>query len=218
MNTTVLHMMTTAHKAGVLAGLALAIAWVGSAPAAANPIDGDARSGRPHTVPVAGRQIPIDAASGWYEMRGALVGAWHTVPMAVLRSDPHTPTLYAEAGVEVFNGCIDRPPRDGRCTAHDDRGEIHASYLYWVNLEEDGTTRIQGQCVHPITGGRGAFAGARGLITVVDRPVGSQGKTPYRGDILLNAVPSEGDAATPMALAKTPEDWRTSATSKMQGC
>ena len=217
-------MKLTARRTAVLAGLTLTMAWAGAAPAAvATPTTDAARSSEPRTVRVSGRQIPVDVANGWWEMRGALVGTWHAVPLTVLHSDPNRPTLYSDAGVEVFTGCIDRRPRDGRCTARDYRGELHATFLSWASFESDGTTLIQGQCVHPITGGKGAFAGARGLITMVDRPVGDQIRTTYSGDIVLNAVPTEGDAPTPAAVAGTRAAQRTSnssslSTSERQGC
>jgi hypothetical protein len=148
-------MNTTARRSVVLAGLALTMAWAGMAPAAvANPTNAAARSAKPQTVRVAGRQIPVDVANVWWEMRGALVGQWHAVPTTVLHSDPNRPTIYSDAGVEVFTGCIDRRPRDGKCTARDYRGELQATFLSWANFESDGTTLIRGQCVHPITGGK----------------------------------------------------------------
>lgn len=212
-------MKTTARRTAILAGLALTIACAGIAPAAAdNPTDGAARTGKPQTVHVSGRQIPVDVDNGLYEMRGALVGDWHYIPKTGPEGLHSSPTLYVEAGVEVFNGCIDRRPRDGKCTAHDYRGELHLAFLYWASFEQDGTTLIKGQCVHPITGGKGAFAGARGLLNMVDTPVGGQVKTTYRGHILLNAVPTEGVALTPSAVTGTTADQRTSATSGRRGC
>jgi hypothetical protein len=98
----------------------------------------------------------------------------------------------------VLNGCIDRRPRDGECTRRDHRGELHLAFLHWASFDLDGNL-IKGQCVHPITGGKGAFAGARGVLRMVDRPVGDRVRTTYRGHIRLNAVSTEGDADTPSA-------------------
>ena len=114
-------MKTTTRRTAILVGIALTAACVGIAPATlaksadapatvATSADGPARSGQPHTVRVAGRQIPVDLANGLYKMRGSLVGNWQYIAKEVLTNKP---TLYAEAGVEVFNGCIDRRPRDG---------------------------------------------------------------------------------------------------------
>jgi hypothetical protein len=217
---------TTARRTAILSGLALTMACVGigaatvaqsaDAPATvaksavapvtgAHAASGAAQSGRPHTVQVAGRQIPVDIANGLYTMRGSLVGDWQYIPEEVLHNNA---TLYAEAGVEVFNGCIDRRPRDGECTGRDHRGELHLAFLYWARFDLDGNL-IKGQCVHPITGGKGAFAGARGVLRMVDRPIGDRVRTTYRGHIRLDAVPTEGDAETPSAS-------RTAATAAAQ--
>jgi hypothetical protein len=121
------------------------------APAAiAAPGDGAAQ-----TVHVRGRQIPVDVASGTYRMRGDLVGRWLYVPQGPPRHD--SDTLYAEAGTEVFNGCIDRN-RNGKCGPRDYRGEMHVAFIYWASFDLDGNL-IKGRCVHPTTGGRGAFTG-----------------------------------------------------------
>ena len=230
-------MKTTARRTAILAGLALAIACAGVVPAtvaqsadaratvaqsvdasatAAPWADGAARALKHQPVRVAGRQIPVDIANGLYEMRGALVGDWHYIPKEVLHD---TPRFYAEAGVEVFNGCIDHRPRDGKCTRRDYRGELHLAFLYWASFDRDGNL-IKGQCVHPITGGRGAFAGARGRLRMVDRPDGDTVKTTYRGRIVLNAVPTEGNADTPSmsSPAGTAPHQTTSTTSGRRAC
>ena len=180
-------MKTTARRSAVLAGLALTLAWAGIAPAAvANPTNEPARSDKPHTVHVAGRQIPVDVANGLWEMRGALVGEWHAVPTTVLHSDPNRPTLVLRRRRRGFHR-LHRPPSKGRqVTARDHRGELHATFLTWASFESDGATLIKGHCVHPITGGKGAFAGARGLIKHWStRPVDDQIKTTYSGYIVL---------------------------------
>lgn len=76
---------------------------------------------------------------------------------------------------------------------------------------------IKGQCVHPITGGSGACRGARGLLNMVDTPVGEEVKTTYEGDIVLNAVPSEGAAAV-STEAESTADKETSTTAVRKGC
>jgi len=227
----------TARRTALFGGIALTIAWVGSAPATvaktatapaavvesadapttvAKLADGTARGGERHAVRVAGRQIPVDLDNGMYKMRGSLVGDWKYIPKEVLHN---APTLYAEAGVEVFNGCIDRRPRDGKCTRRDYRGELHLAFLYWASFDLSGDL-IRGQCVHPITGGRGAFAGARGLLNMVDRPVGDKVKTTYRGRIVLNAVPAEGDADTPSlsSTSGTAANQKTLAATERRAC
>jgi hypothetical protein len=82
----------------------------------------------------------------------------------------------------------------------DHRGELRLAFLYWASYDLDGKL-IKGQCVHPVTGGNGAFRGARGVLNMVDTPRGAEVETTYRGDIVLKAVPSE--AGTPAAALKT---------------
>lgn len=220
-------MKSSVRRTAAVAGSILTVACIAAAPATvaksadaatavAKATDGVDRSGGRHALRVAGRQIPVDLANGLYEMRGSLVGDWQYIPREVLHN---TSTLYAEAGVEVFNGCIDRRPRDGRCTGRDYRGELHLAFLYWASFDQGGDL-IRGECVHPITGGRGAFAGARGRLNMVDRPIGDEVKTTYRGRIVLNAVPAEDDAVTPSpsGAAGTVADQKASATPGRRAC
>ncbi len=189
-------MKSMAERTAALAGLVLAIACAGITPAAAaESAEEEHRSSGSRSVRVAGQQIPVDVTNGLYDMRGSMIGSWQYIPTKVLHD---VPTLYAEAGVEVFTGCIDRRPKDGRCTDRDYRGELHLAFLYWASFDLSGNL-LKGQCVHPVTGGKGAFAGARGLLTMVDRPVGDEVRTTYRGYVALTAVPTEGDAETPSA-------------------
>jgi hypothetical protein len=182
--------------------------------AAANPTDVAAASGKPQTVDVRGQQVPVDVANGKYVMRGDLVGDWLYVP----RTPPlhSSDTMYVEAGTEVFKGCIDQND-NGKCGPADLRGELRLTFLYWAYYDLDGNL-IKGQCTHPITGGRGAFVGARGLLDMVDRPVGDEVKTTYRGEIILNAVPSEGPAPASAATTGSTTDLQTIAMPTRRGC
>ncbi|MEJ7691256.1 MAG: hypothetical protein WKF76_12940 [Nocardioidaceae bacterium] len=165
---------------------------------------------------VAGRQIPVDLDNGLYEMRGSLVGDWHYIPKEVLHNRR---TLYVESGVEVFNGCIDRA--QGMASAP---GATIAASCIWPSCIGRAMTwaaiSSKANAAHPVTGGKGTFAGARGLLGMVDRPVGDQVKTTYRGHIVLNVSPTEGDADTPLpcSTAGTAADQKTSATSGRRAC
>jgi hypothetical protein len=189
-----------------LAGLALTAAGAAMTPTAvASPADFAGANGRPKTVHVRGQQVPVDVANGKYVMRGDLVGDWLYVP----RTPPlhSSDTLYVEAGTEVFKGCIDRD-HNGKCGRRDYRGELHLAFIYWASFDLAGNL-IKGQCVHPITGGTGAFVGARGVLNMVDSPVGGEVKTTYRGEIVLNAVPSEGGATGLTNTAGSTADKKT---------
>ena len=230
-------MKTTARRSATLAGLVVTIACAGIVPATvaqsthastivaqssdaaatgADSADGAHRSGTRRVIHVAGRQIPVDVENGLYTMRGALVGDWRYIPEKVLHDSP---TLYVESGVEIFNGCIDRRPRDGKCTGHDYRGELRLAFLYWARFDLGGDL-IRGRCVHPVTGGGGTFAGARGLLRMVDIPVGDQVRTSYSGKLVLNAVPTEGNAGnpSPSSAAATAVDQKTSTLSGRRAC
>jgi hypothetical protein len=179
-------MKKTARRLAVLAGLAVTIVGSSVAPSVvATADDGRDRESGPRTVHVSGEQFPVPGTVN-YTMAGALVGDW--LVNARKPSLHSATTLYAEAGTERFIGCIDSN-RDGDCNDRRDRnGEMTTVYLYWASFKADGTTLIKGQCVHPITGGTGAFRGSRGVIHMFDRLVDGEVKTIYRGDIVLNAV------------------------------
>jgi hypothetical protein len=58
---------------------------------------------------------------------------------------------------------------------------------------------------------------------MVDTPVGDEVRTTYRGRVMLNAVPSEGDAETPSAASAAGAtidriSTATSAASARRGC
>jgi hypothetical protein len=207
------NMMKSVRKLAALASLAL-IASAGLVPAAAAaPSRTDRHPHDQRTVHVAGDQLLVDVTGDvtQYAMEGALVGEWLLQPLAPLYKSA---TFYSDAGHETFTGCIDRD-RDSKCGERDSRGTMNTTYLYWASFESDGVTLIQGQCLHPITGGTGAFRGARGQLNMYDRLVGDEVKTTYRGDIMLRAVPDEKGigpvvtlpkaAATTLARAGSPQ-------------
>ena len=170
------------------------------------------RPSKPHTVHVRGDQIPTSSPTTW-EMEGDLVGEWVAYARTPALHD--TRTLYSEAGVEVFKGCIDRN-RNGTCGRRDYGGEMYAVFLSWASFDLQGNF-VRGQCVHPITGGTGDFVGARGVITMVDTPVGDRITTKYRGHVVLNAVPSEGPAPRPATTVSTTAKGSAAASSRA-GC
>jgi hypothetical protein len=165
---------------------ALGLVCAGGASAASAQPSGGEKGSTSVTVPVQGRQIPIDDTGHNYRMTGGLVGKWRINPTLTLHD---APTLYSEAGQETFDGCLDLN-RNGRCGHREPQGRLRSVYLYWVSFDSDGKL-VRGQCIHPITGGDGDFAGARGVIDMVDRPVGDEVRTTYRGTVILNAEPSE---------------------------
>jgi len=212
-------MNVSAKKSAVFTGLALMIASAGLIPpavAAAN--EAEHRPQRPVTVHVTGKQKLVEYTPelSTYVMQGDLVGDWVYDPVGppLYKSQ----TFYAEAGLETFTGCIDRN-RDGACGRRERHGTMNLTFLYWASFEADGTTLIAGQCVHPITGGTGAFKGARGVLHMRDRLVDGEVRTNYRGDIQLNAVPGEAEVPPVTTAAETAaKAVARSGSSQGQGC
>lgn len=212
-------MRKTTRRLAIVSGIALAFAGAGLAPALVATADDDrARPSRPRTVHVTGEQIPI-AGTPHFKMTGDLVGDWFYYPQKKPLHD--VPSLYSEAGTEVFVGCFDRD-HDGKCGGWRDRGgEMRTVFLYWASFETAGKTRtdlIKGQCVHPITGGRGVFRGSRGVIDMVDRLEDGVVKTSYSGDIELNAVPSEPPAPPAAAGVASTAPKAAAAPAERTGC
>ena len=117
------------------------------------------------TYAVSGKQIAVNENAGKYRMTGGLIGKWKTTSFKTIATSP----IYKGKGTEKFNGCLDRR-RDGHC-AGDPRGTIRFSFLYWAKFGP-GDSLVWGSCWHPVRGGTGGFAGATGVLTFVDTPVG----------------------------------------------
>jgi hypothetical protein len=133
------------------------------------------------TYHVSGRQLTVNANKGKYKMRGGLRGRWQITSFKQLSTKP----LFRAKGTERFEGCLDRH-RDGRC-AGDPSGRLQFKFRYWASFASDGSL-IWGSCWHPITGGSGGFAGAQGVLTMVDTPTRRGVTTRYTGNVTLGAV------------------------------
>jgi hypothetical protein len=81
------------------------------------------------------------------------------------------------------------------------------TYALWIKFDPallpDVFSELAGGCVHPVTGGSGAFAGARGLLTMRDRPVGDVIETTYRGSLALDSRARVSATAVQAAPAVT---------------
>ena len=132
------------------------------------------------TVPISGTQTVVDENAGTYKMHGSLVGDWAITTFDVLDT---APVLHAK-GTERFVGCLDRG-RDGSCN-RDPSGTLRFTIDYWALLDPPGSQNlVWGACLHPVTGGIGAFAGARGVIVMADTPTASGVSTSYIGNLTL---------------------------------
>jgi hypothetical protein len=149
---------------------------------------------------VSGQQIPVNETTS--TMRGGLLGTW------TLNDDTHLDTtllqlapLYHLIGTERFDGCVNRH-RDWSCR-HDPKGSLTFYNDLWLRYSGTNPEAVPvwGACAHPITAGTGAFAGAQGVIMMIDtyRPGGVYVDTRYDGNIIL--PDPDGPGAPPQALS-----------------
>jgi hypothetical protein len=92
-----------------------------------------------------------------------VIGDWAITSFTEIATSP----IYRAKGTEMFSGCLD-VKRDGTCKG-DPSGTLSFRFSYWALLDEGGGL-VWGTCTHPVSGGTGAFAGARGVIAMVDTP------------------------------------------------
>jgi hypothetical protein len=132
------------------------------------------------TVPIWGTQTVVDEDAGTFKMHGSLVGDWAVTTFKVLRPGP----VFHAKGTERFSGCLDRG-RDGSCSG-DPAGTLKFTIDYKALFDPPGSKNlVWGGCLHPVTSGTGAFAGARGVIVMADTPTASGVSTSYIGNLTL---------------------------------
>jgi hypothetical protein len=186
-----------AIRRATLAGLVVILVSAGPGAAMAaprGPVPSKGGPLGPTMVQVSGRQFPIDAEQGRYSMLGDLSGRWTVRSARGLAgySIPEAPWTLVQTGQEQFVGCLDRNYSQ-RCDPGEPWGSLGFDYLLWMQYDPDSGWMIKGPCLHPITGGSGDFAGARGVLIMRDGPVGrgEEINSTYRGEIVLNAIPNE---------------------------
>ena len=157
--------LTAAVAASVLAVLAM--------PASAGDHAGIRNRRVQRRVSTAGREStrdpgdypPIDLAGG------SLDGCWYTYVSA---SKFNRSGTYIEQGTEIFVGCMNGTT----C------GTFETTYTFTAKYVDDTfAEEIHGRCQHPIVGGTGGFAGAKGVLLFKDDVVNL--KFDYRGHISL---------------------------------
>ncbi len=72
----------------------------------------------------------------------------------------------------------------GASTTYQVTGKLRFSFKYWAQFDATGAL-VWGSCVHPITGGTGAFADAKGVLAKVDTPTAQGVSTSYIGHVTL---------------------------------
>ncbi len=156
-----------------LVGAAAVTAGVASAGSAAKP------------VKVTGTQTVVNEKKGIYDMHGSLVGRW-TITALTPRYEGSSE--FAATGTERFDGCHDTDA-SGTCDASEPSGTMRFTFMYWASFDPNGKL-VKGQCVHPVAGGTGAFAKAKGLIVMHDRPTATGVRTTYAGTLEYGTVKS----------------------------
>jgi hypothetical protein len=167
-------MNVTSHRTHALAAIAAAaVALVLAVPAGAA------------TVELSGKQTVVDENAGTYKMTGSLIGDWATTSFKPLAETP----LFQAKGTERFAGCLDRG-RDGSCTG-DPAGTLRFTFRYTALFGSgDPAPLVWAACLHPVAGGTGAFAGAKGVLVFADTPTSSGVSTSYIGNLTLGAQAS----------------------------
>jgi hypothetical protein len=152
-------------------------------------------SAKSTTVPVSGAQTVVDEDAGTYKMSGSLIGDWQFTSFTEIATSP----IYRAKGTELFSGCLD-VRRDGACKG-DPSGTLRFKFRYWAQFGE-GDALVWGSCLHPITGGTGAFAGATGVLSMVDTPTPQGVTTAYIGHVSLRgSIKSRARASYAAAAA-----------------
>jgi hypothetical protein len=158
-----------------------------------------AASAAPDAKPVAltGSQVVVDEQDGRFRMMGSLVGTWNTTSFATHYAG--TDGRFVGSGTETFRGCLD-VDRSGACGVGEPSGSLRFNFVYWATYRPGTKTLVRGQCVHPVIGGSGAFAKAKGVIHMTDVPLKKSGvRTTYTGTLV---APSIGTAQAVPAVER----------------
>jgi hypothetical protein len=155
----------------------------GAAVLAAASLAGSASAATTAAAPITvkGTQTIVNEAKGKFAMQGDLVGTWNMTAFATHYEGPDG--QFVGSGKELFSGCRDAD-RSGGCDAAEPKGTIRFTFVYWAKFDPKSKALVTGQCVHPVLGGTGAFAGVKGVIHMLDRPTASGIKTTYTGTLL----------------------------------
>jgi len=148
-----------------------------------------ATAGKPTSLRVNGTQTQV--SEKLYKSHGGLLGNFWILTFVPLYESE---SLVIATGTERFVGCVD-VNLNRACQASEPSGELQFDYVQWATFDPSTGALIEGNCVHPITGGRDSFQGARGLVTMHDVLVEGDVRTTYEGTVVLNAVPADASAA-----------------------
>ena len=134
------------------------------------------------TYQVSGKQVAVDQNAGKFKVNGSLVGDWTITRFDTLATSP----LLRAKGTERFKGCLDI--RGDGCGASDPTGTLSFTFTYEALFASaDPASLVWGSCRHPIVSGTGGFAGAKGVIAMVDTPASGAVTTRYIGNVTLGS-------------------------------
>jgi len=160
-----------------------------------------ATAGAPKPLVLKGKQIVVDEQKGIYAMTGSLVGDWRITAFKVEYGD--TDGRFVGSGRELFKGCYDTDA-SGACDAGEPSGMLRFTFIYWASFKPGTETLVRGQCIHPVAGGTGGFARAKGVIQMVDTPTPGGVRTTYTGALTVPGVSAASVApSTDRDLAAT---------------
>src|SRR5262245_54267315 len=145
-------------------------------------VTGGAAAGGAAPITVKGIQTVVNESQGKYEMHGDLVGRWNTT--AFTTNYAGADGQFVGSGKELFTGCRDAD-RSGACDVGEPAGTIRFSFVYWATYDPKTKALVKGQCVHPVLGGTGAFAGVKGVVHMKDAPTAAGPRTTYTGTLLV---------------------------------
>lgn len=171
-----------------LRGIALAVFVIAST-LGATVAPATATTDEPTTLLVNGTQTQV--SENMFESFGGLRGDFWILTFVPLYESE---SLVIATGSERFVGCVD-VNLDDDCEASEPSGELRFDYIQWTTFDPSTGVLIEGNCVHPITGGSDSFQGARGLVTMHDVVVDGDVRTTYEGTVVLNAVSADAYAA-----------------------
>jgi hypothetical protein len=111
---------------------------------------------------------------------GGLLGVWQITAFNPVETSP----LFHATGTETFSGCLNLN-HDSYCYK-EPTGTLKFSYDYWAKFASaDPDSLVWGACVHPIVSGDRDFAGAQGVLTMVDTPTPRGVHTRWQGTLTL---------------------------------
>ena len=139
----------------------------------------------PKPIALKGTQTVVDESKGMFRMSGSLVGDWNVTAFKVEYGD--TDGRFVGSGKELFKGCYDTD-RSGACDSGEPSGTLRFTFVYWANYKPGTETLIKGQCIHPVVGGTGGFARAKGVIHMIDTPTKAGVRTTYTGALTAPGI------------------------------